>query len=356
MFYKRLVLIILFSFLISCLFAQFPAPQNLQVMPGDLSVFLYWDAPETAQPVSYNVYINQSLVINTTQTQYAYVPFFVYFNQYNVTAVYENPAGESNPEECQTEVITPGMFALPCLFDFEIWLCMMGTQPQNGTSNWDVTEDGYSDYGVYFAGQNLNDSARLFTCPLILSGYNIIRVSFYYRTPFETNADQLSVIFLDEIRTIETAANWTLCELDFNSTASENILSFLAENSGGNGVFLDEINISGIVPAEDDTEPVTTEALKIFPNPVRMSETSRGSATTISFSLPESGNVAVSIYNIKGQLVKQLANEYQESGEHSLSWNGRDESERTVSEGLYFCKLSFNGRKEVAVKCLLLNE
>ena len=61
--------------------------------------------------------------------------------------------------------------------------------------------------------------------------------------------------------------------------------------------------------------------------------------TTIRFSVPTDGKVQVTVYNIKGQKVKQLLNEQIAAGRHSVIWNGTDTNGRSVSSGLYFAKI-----------------
>jgi len=53
--------------------------------------------------------------------------------------------------------------------------------------------------------------------------------------------------------------------------------------------------------------------------------------TTISFTLPEAGNVTVEVFNVAGQKVDTLVNDFMDSGRHSLVWDGS-----TVSTGVYF--------------------
>jgi M6 family metalloprotease-like protein len=52
--------------------------------------------------------------------------------------------------------------------------------------------------------------------------------------------------------------------------------------------------------------------------------------------------IIISIYNIRGQLVRTLVNDHFTVGEHSVVWNGRDDNNREVSSGLYFYKLQTN--------------
>jgi hypothetical protein len=62
--------------------------------------------------------------------------------------------------------------------------------------------------------------------------------------------------------------------------------------------------------------------------------------TNISFSLPQESQVNLKIYNLKGQLVKVLVKAKLSAGIHAFSWNGKDESGKDVSSGIYFYKLT----------------
>lgn len=61
--------------------------------------------------------------------------------------------------------------------------------------------------------------------------------------------------------------------------------------------------------------------------------------TTISFSNPQAGKVNLSIYNLKGQLVKELLDDEVTKGAHSVVWNGKDGSGKSVASGIYFTKI-----------------
>ncbi len=84
-----------------------------------------------------------------------------------------------------------------------------------------------------------------------------------------------------------------------------------------------------------------------YPNPFNP-------ATTISFSIPEESHAEISIYNIKGQKIKQLHSDQLSADRHSVVWDGRDDSGKPVSSGVYFYKLEANGKTEAVKKCLLL--
>ena len=98
---------------------------------------------------------------------------------------------------------------------------------------------------------------------------------------------------------------------------------------------------------EDYPNVATTIGLQNnYPNPFNPT-------TTISFSLQNNSNVKLSIYNIKGQKVKQLLINQLSAGEHSVVWDGRDSNGKRVSSGIYFYKLNVNGKTEAVKKCFL---
>lgn len=64
--------------------------------------------------------------------------------------------------------------------------------------------------------------------------------------------------------------------------------------------------------------------------------------TTISFSIPENGEIWLDIYNIYGQLVKTLIGGNKEAGSHSVIWNATNNNGNKVSSGIYFYRLKAN--------------
>lgn len=97
----------------------------------------------------------------------------------------------------------------------------------------------------------------------------------------------------------------------------------------------------------DDLVTVPVFSMSNYPNPFNPS-------TTITFSIPATGRVRVSIYNIKGQKVKDLINTEISLGTHKVLWDGKDTNNRDVGSGLYFFKLEIKGltliRKAILMK------
>jgi hypothetical protein len=74
----------------------------------------------------------------------------------------------------------------------------------------------------------------------------------------------------------------------------------------------------------------------------------RGRASTTA-----ADHVRLTLYNIQGQRVRMLVDEPQANGGYALSWDGRDERGRAVSNGLYFVRLEARG-ESASRKVILL--
>ncbi|MCD6330351.1 MAG: choice-of-anchor J domain-containing protein [Candidatus Cloacimonetes bacterium] len=98
----------------------------------------------------------------------------------------------------------------------------------------------------------------------------------------------------------------------------------------GAALFLDLVEIIEAPVSIDD--PLICIDFNIAPNPFNQT-------TTFSFSLKEAAHVSVDVYNIKGQLVKNLSNEDMLADIHSVSWNGTDNYGSEVPTGVYFTRI-----------------
>ena len=86
------------------------------------------------------------------------------------------------------------------------------------------------------------------------------------------------------------------------------------------------------------TEPQQREQVAYFalfqnyPNPFN-------TITLIPFRVNGPVPTTLKIYNIKGQVVRTLVDEYLESGGYEVMWDGKNDSGKGVSSGVYFYKL-----------------
>lgn len=75
--------------------------------------------------------------------------------------------------------------------------------------------------------------------------------------------------------------------------------------------------------------------------------------TDIRYSLPEAGHVKLTVFNVLGQSVRELADKYTEAGIHSVVWDGRDNNNASVASGIYFYRLDTDAFSQTR-KMLLL--
>ena len=83
---------------------------------------------------------------------------------------------------------------------------------------------------------------------------------------------------------------------------------------------LDNLSLTNM-PTEVSLSPA-------YPNPFNPS-------TSLSYTVPQDGNVKLSVYDISGRLVENLVSSYQEAGSYNAVWNAAN-----ISSGVYFVRLS----------------
>lgn len=87
--------------------------------------------------------------------------------------------------------------------------------------------------------------------------------------------------------------------------------------------------------AETST-PATTMLRAPAPNPA-------ATGASFRFTLGEPGTVELDLYAVTGQRLRRLANTRYDAGEHTVSWDGRDDGGRPIAPGMYFIMLKANG-------------
>jgi hypothetical protein len=75
--------------------------------------------------------------------------------------------------------------------------------------------------------------------------------------------------------------------------------------------------------------------------------------TDINYALPQAGDVKMTIYNVLGQSVRDLVNGYQEAGNYTVTWDGKDAFGKPVASGVYFYRIKA-GDYEKTRKMMLL--
>ncbi|MCF7792711.1 MAG: T9SS type A sorting domain-containing protein [Candidatus Cloacimonetes bacterium] len=118
-----------------------------------------------------------------------------------------------------------------------------------------------------------------------------------------------------------------------------------------NAIDFDDFQLVDI--QENEIDPIAVN-MRIFPNPYLFNGNLH-----INFNMSENAeDVELKIYNIRGQLVRKMAQDISNTN-NSFIWNGKDENSKQVSSGVYLLKLSARSGNEKIVKhkkCLLLKK
>jgi predicted outer membrane repeat protein len=76
-------------------------------------------------------------------------------------------------------------------------------------------------------------------------------------------------------------------------------------------------------------------------------------STEIAFSIPVGGRVQLRIFDLRGRLVRELVDRDYEAGTWRVTWNGRDDSGRSVASGTYLYELRADDQRKVRKMGLL---
>ena len=144
----------------------------------------------------------------------------------------------------------------------------------------------------------------------------------------------------------ETTPFTSKIAINFNESDSVYV-SFLKSGSMSpcGYLYLTSGRLDSLTTKTDEDFDLPEFFISNYPNPFNPE-------VNISFSLPERSLVKLSIYNLKGQLVKTLINEKYENGNFNIKWNGRNKQNEPVASGVYFYK--FESKKFSKIKKILL--
>jgi len=157
----------------------------------------------------------------------------------------------------------------------------------------------------------------------------------------------------ETVDTFNGITDWTLKEYPLNDYLGNEInIRFLFTSDQSieeEGIYIDDFTLYITAPDVSVSEDILTtrrdQLYQNYPNPFNPE-------TTISFAIVEEGEVIIDIYNIIGQRVKRLIQEELTPGFYNITWDGKNESSREVSSGIYFYRMQ---RKDyTAVKKMIL--
>ena len=101
-----------------------------------------------------------------------------------------------------------------------------------------------------------------------------------------------------------------------------------------------------LLSIQDEESSSEDFQFKIYPNP-------SNSTFVINYSLFEKTFVSISVYDIIGRKIIDLASYNKSKGFHQIAWNGRDSSNNYSAPGIYFVKIKA-GNNQINKKIVLL--
>ena len=117
----------------------------------------------------------------------------------------------------------------------------------------------------------------------------------------------------------------TVIATDFSNNVKIETFSF----------FVDIVGINDIARM-----PKQFNVYQNYPNPFNPS-------TTIKYTTPKSGNVEINIYDVGGNYICTLENNYLPAGTYEVQWDGRNSAGRVLSSGIYFYQVKFGNSNVV---------
>lgn len=87
--------------------------------------------------------------------------------------------------------------------------------------------------------------------------------------------------------------------------------------------------------SKEDVEQIPNQftLYPAYPNPFNPS-------VTINYSVASAMDIQIKIFNLRGELITTLINDFKSTGKYSIAWKGIDSNNNHVSSGVYFVRLT----------------
>lgn len=332
--------VIYYSFLVNV--ASASATQDYFIHVGNRvspTTFTLFAARVFVQDVSGNLRFG----ISNTSTQTMGTTDFSYNNTYLVFVKYTiNTAGA---DECRLWVFSSGV---------PLSEALAGTPEVTNTSTngQDIIDaiamrQGGQTYSVLVDGIRLSTQwgdlvpVEFTSFSSVVDGNNVILNwstatelnNFGFEVQRSISGNEFSTIgFVNGNGTTTEAKTYRF--VDANLSAGSYTFRLKQVDFNGTFAYSDEVNA-------EVTSPVQFELAQNYPNPFNPS-------TTIKFSIPQSSNVTLKIFNTLGQEVKTLLSQNMESGLHTINFDASE-----LNSGIYFYRLDADQFSEVRKMTLI---
>ncbi len=221
------------------------------------------------------------------------------------------------------------------------------------TSNTNPTCSPYegnamASYESYMATSG--SMARLISPPIALGTTPVIcSLKFYmFHDPgYQMYSDSVKVEYSTNgstfnrkaaFRRYAASSGWTEHSVYLGTLSGTIYFSFLALSQYGNNMNIDYVRMFAAngIEEQETSNSLRTQTTMLYapkPNPI-----TNGMAH-ISFNLAEPSFASLKIYDASGRKIKILVDGLMNSGIYNSVWNGKDDNNQTIAEGIYFYTL-----------------
>jgi serine protease len=200
-------------------------------------------------------------------------------------------------------------------------------------------------YGVSVVGDAsaanltlLNNPTWVYPNEYIDNGIKLRHMTGAMSTPFSTGPDDWSAICSQNVALNGSGGTATVV---FAMLYGETLADLQASAIAANAAY------SPTTPVTMDTPYKVIKLAQNHPNPFNP-------ITSIKYVMPRDGHAEIAVYSIDGRRVRTLISGNVAMGEHSVTWDGTDDSGVHAASGIYFYKLEADGevtsRKMTLVK------
>lgn len=130
-----------------------------------------------------------------------------------------------------------------------------------------------------------------------------------------------------------SSSQWALQSVTIPNGSATNNVRFKFEYTSGNAsnnVFIDDINIAGVLGVEEKT--LDDASIVVYPNPANQS-------ATISYHLNKAADTKIELVDLLGKKVAEFNNHNQAEGDYSVEIS---KQQHAINSGIYFVKISVN--------------
>lgn len=201
--------------------------------------------------------------------------------------------------------------------------------PQHTVMSYPTTDTGYVTHLAANFQRLLNVNVPGYRVRVTFNGNDagIMTLGAVVNVSYTTHEGALYPIPLDE----NNDATFDV-PYDLDGVYSVGMVIGNAEKVGGNRNYTITVDlVEADITDAGDTAPAFAMAGN-YPNPFNPS-------TTFKFSLGGTGQTTLDLFDVTGRKVRTLVNAVLDAGEHTIMWNGRDDSGQALASGTYLAKL-----------------